>query len=147
MVYCVSNHKNGSLSPTGRRLIHKIIISWVLYWLDLILFGNLPSTRHGGNYSCTLQSVIVMDSFEIVQLKMSILENMQLNRLLWLQPTLQRSGVVCIHIWGVAVRLSCSPSGSRTPDIEILPTETPTQSHQIWNTTHGLISGFIKRMS
>lgn len=146
MVYCGSNHRNGSLSPIGRQLMHKIIISRVLYWLDLILFGNLPSTRHGWN-SCTLQSVIVIDSFQIVQLKMSILENMQLNRLLWLQPTRQRSGVVCIHIWGVAVRLSCSPSGSRTPDIKILPTETPTQSHQIWNTTHGLISRFMKRMS
>lgn len=144
MVYCVSNHRNGHLSPIGRQLMHKILISWVLYWLDLILFGNLPSTRHEWKYSCTLQSVIVMDSFQIVQLKVSILENMQLNRLFWLQ---QRSGVVCIHIWGVAVRLSCSPSGSRTPDIKILPTETPTQSHKIWNTTHGLISGFIKRMS
>lgn len=147
MLYCGSNHRNGSLSPIGRQLMHKIIISWELYRLDVILFGHLPSTRHGWNYSCTLQSVIVMDSFQIVRLKMSILENMQLNRLLWLQPTRQRSGVVCIHIWGVAVRLSCSPPGSRTPDIKILPTETPTQSHQIWNTTHGPISGFIKRMS
>lgn len=76
-------------------------------WYCLVIYPHLDM----GGITVTL-CILPQWWMANVRLIISIMENTQLNRL---QPTLQRSGVVSIHIWGVAVGVSCSPSGSRAP--------------------------------